>query len=143
MLKKYRKHYILTEGYYWLTKVYFQKEKKQIDADICFFELRIKQYEEFLKVSKKLWDRDIPRRELKLYFNRKNSSIKQALRVMRETNKRDFEYMDNDILFITKAGVEWLCKNCFKQKYLELLESYKMELTEKFMEAGYIYDNFL
>ena len=33
-------------------------------------------------------------------------------------------------------------KNCFKQKYLELLEEYKMELTEKYIEAGYIYDEF-
>ena len=30
-----------------------------------------------------------------------------------------------------------------KQKYLELLEEYKMELTEKYIENGYLYDNFL
>ena len=44
---------------------------------------------------------------------------------------------------ISKEGIEWLCKNCFKQKYLELLEEYKMELTEKYIEAGYPYDVFL
>ena len=26
--------------------------------------------------------------------------------------------------------VKWICKNVFKQKYLELLEKKKMELTE-------------
>ena len=29
-----------------------------------------------------------------------------------------------------------------KNEYLELLEDYKMELTEMFIQAGYIYDNF-
>lgn len=54
----------------------------------------------------------------------------------------NFRYIENNEFVITKNGVEWLCKNCFKQKYLELLEQYKMELTEKYIEAGYIYDNF-
>lgn len=47
-----RKYFILIEGYYWLLNVYFQKEKALIDADINFFEDRIKQYEELLKVEK-------------------------------------------------------------------------------------------
>ena len=50
---KSRKYFILIEGYYWLLNVYFQKEKSLIDADINFFEDRIKQYEELLKVEKK------------------------------------------------------------------------------------------
>lgn len=33
-------------------------------------------------------------------------------------------------------------QNVFKQKYLELLEKYKMELTEKYIKAGYPYDHF-
>lgn len=33
-------------------------------------------------------------------------------------------------------------QNCFKQKYLEILEKYKMELTEEYISKGYIYDNF-
>lgn len=43
---------------------------------------------------------------------------------------------------IASKGVEWISKNIFKQNYLELLERYKMELTEKYIEAGYPYDNF-
>ena len=43
---------------------------------------------------------------------------------------------------VKKEGIELLCKNCFKQKYLELLEDYKMELTQKYIDAGYIYDYF-
>lgn len=53
-----------------------------------------------------------------------------------------FTYYDNDKLFISKEGIEWLYKNYFKLKYLELLEEYKMELTEKYIEAGYAYDEF-
>jgi hypothetical protein len=43
---------------------------------------------------------------------------------------------------ISKEGVKWICKNVFKQKYLELLEKSKMELTELYIKAGYIYDYF-
>ena len=46
-----RKYFILIEGYYWVLNVYFQKEKSLIDADINFFENRIKLYEELLKVE--------------------------------------------------------------------------------------------
>ena len=48
---KSRKYFILAEGYAWLTQVYFQKEKSLIDADVDFFEDRIRQYEELLKVE--------------------------------------------------------------------------------------------
>lgn len=44
-----KKYFVLIEGYYWLTQVYFQKEKYLIYADIEFFKLRIKQYKESLK----------------------------------------------------------------------------------------------
>lgn len=33
-------------------------------------------------------------------------------------------------------------KNVLKKKYLELLEKYKMKLTELYIENGYIYDEF-
>lgn len=51
-----------------------------------------------------------------------------------------FQY-ENSKCKISKEGIEWLCKNYFKQKYLKLLEQYKMELTEKYIKAGYPYDN--
>jgi len=53
-----------------------------------------------------------------------------------------YKFGDNGKVVISYKGVEWLCKNCFKQKYLELLEKYKMELTEMYIEKGYIYDEF-
>ena len=46
-----RKYFILVEGYYWIKFVYFEKEKSLIDADVEFFETRIKVYEHFLKVG--------------------------------------------------------------------------------------------
>lgn len=60
----------------------------------------------------------------------------------KENLQNIFIYYDNDKLIVSKQGIEWLCKNCFKQKYLELLEIYKMELTEKYIESGYVYDYF-
>ena len=56
-----RKYFVLIEGYYWLTQVYFQKEKPLIDADIDFFKLRIKQYEELLKIehNENWWNEDL------------------------------------------------------------------------------------
>lgn len=137
-----RNSFILIEGYYWLMSVYFNSEKKLIDADIDFFKELIKQYEEILKLkSKNLFERDIRQQELSIFFNRKDETIEKAIGKMIKVHS-DYRLIENDKWIITKEGVEWLCKNCFKQKYLELLESYKMDLTEEFIKAGYIYDNF-
>lgn len=139
---KSRNSYILIEGYYWLLHVYFNNKKKLIDADIDFFEERIKQYEELLKLeSKNLFDEDIRVQELVNYFNKKYETIEKAIWKMIKINS-NYRIIKNEDWIITREGVEWLCKNCFKQKYLELLESYKMDLTEKYIKAGYIYDNF-
>lgn len=137
-----RNSFILTEGYYWLMSVYFNSNKKLIDADIEFFEDLIKQYEELLKLeSKKLFEEDLKIQELVNYFNKKYETIEKSIWKMIKVNS-NYRIIENENWIITGEGVEWLCKNCFKQKYLELLESYKMDLTEKFIKAGYIYDNF-
>lgn len=137
-----RNFYILIEGYYWLISVYFNNKKKLIDADIEFFEDLIKQYEELLKLeSKNLFEKDMKIQELVNYFNKKYETIEKAIWKMIKIHS-NYRYVVNNKFVITKEGVEWLCKNCFKQKYLELLESYKMDLTEKFIKAGYIYDDF-
>ena len=54
----------------------------------------------------------------------------------------EYKFLVNNKEVVSSRGVEWLCENVFKQKYLELLEKKKMELTEKYIEAGYIYDHF-
>ena len=134
--------YILIEGYYWLKYVYFNNEKKLIDADIEFFEERIKSYEKLLKVeSKNLFERDMNLEELSRYFKRKYETIEKAIWKMIKVDS-NYRYVANNKIIITKEGIEWLSKNCFKYKYLELLENYKMELTEEYINAGYIYDNF-
>ena len=138
-----KRYYILIEGFYWLIYVYFQKEKSQIDADIDFFELRIKQYEEELHINPKaLFTTDIKRSELNTYFDKGDTTIKKAIIKMNKATDKKFNKVINGKRYIAKEGVEWLCKNCFKQKYLEILEQYKMELTELYIEKGYIYDNF-
>lgn len=115
-----------------------------IDADIEFFETRIKQYEKFLKVhsARKWWNENMSVKDLERYFNRGESSIRKAIRKMCREGLECYKLYLADKEIISHEGVEWMCKNIFKRKYLELLEKYKMELTEKYIEAGYIYDEF-
>ena len=139
-----RKYFILIEGYYWLLNVYFQKEKALIDADINFFEDRIKLYEELLKVekNKNWWNEDMDIKQLCKYFDRKEITIRKSIKKMCDNGFENYKILINNKVVIFSNGVEWLCKNIFKQKYLELLEKYKMELTELYVEKGYIYDEF-
>lgn len=141
--KKYDsgKKYILKEGYYWLIYVFFQNDKKMIDADIEFFEIRIKQYEELMKVSpKKIWKNDMKVKELEKYFNKEPRTIRDSLMKLKENSGNRYILKKDKEKIILKEGVEWLSKNYFKTKYLEELEKYKMELTEKYIRKGYIYD---
>ena len=139
-----RKYFILIEGYYWLLNVYFQKEKALIDADINFFEDRIKLYEELLKVekNKNWWNEDMDIKQLCKYFDKKEITIRKAIKKMYDSGFENNKFLINNKVVISSKGVEWLCKNVFKQKYLELLEKYKMELTELYIKEGYIYDEF-
>ena len=139
-----RKYFILIEGYEWLKRVYFQKEKSLIDADVDFFETRIKLYEEFLKVDhdENWWNEDMNIKQLCKYFNRKDITVRKAIKKLCDCGLSEYKFLINNKVIISKAGVEWLCKNVFKQKYLELLVKYKMELTEKYIKDGYIYDEF-
>lgn len=141
---KSRKYFVLVEGYYWLTQVYFQKEKSLIDADIDFFKLRIKQYEELLKIehNENWWKEDMEIKQLCEYFKRKDITVRKAIKKMCNIGLEKYKFLVDNKVVISSKGVEWICKNVFKHKYLELLEKYKMELTEKYIEAGYPYDNF-
>ena len=139
---KDNKHYILIEGFYWLSFVYFQHSQKQIDADIDFFKLRISQYQKLLNIkSKNFWLREYKLVELIDYFDRSEITIKKAISKMIKYNK-DYMFIRENKYFVTNEGIEWLCKNIFKQKYLEILEKYKMEITELYIKAGYPYDLF-
>ena len=139
-----REYFILIEGYEWLKRVYFQKEKSLIDADVDFFETRIKLYEEFLKVDhdENWWNEDMDIKQLCKYFNREDVTIRKAIRKMCNSGLREYKFLIDGKVFISCKGVEWLCKNVFKQKYLELLEKYKMKLTELYIKTGYPYDHF-
>lgn len=141
---KSRKYFILDEGYAWLLQVYFNKEKSLIDADVEFFEDRIKQYEELLKIEheENWWNEDMDIKQLCKYFNREEITIRKAIKRMCDSGLEEYKFLINNKIVISKEGVKWICKNVFKQKYLELLEKKKMKLTEKYIEAGYIYDHF-
>lgn len=141
---KSRKYFILDEGYVWLLQVYFQKEKSLTDADVEFFEDRIKQYEELLKIEheENWWNEDMDIKQLCKYFNREEITIRKAIRKMCDSGLEEYKFLINNKIVISKEGVKWICKNVFKQKYLELLEKYKMELTELYIKSGYPYDHF-
>lgn len=138
-----KRYYIVIEGFYWLMSVYFQNEKKQIDADIEFFLLRISQYEELLKIDpENLFTEEICVTDLPKFFNREKRTIEKTIIKMQKATGKNYKYSINENKYISAEGIEWLCKNCFKQKYLEILEKYKMKLTELYIQAGYPYDNF-
>lgn len=139
-----RKYFILIEGFAWLNQVYFQKKKLLIDADVDFFEDRIRQYEDLLKMkhNENLWNEDMDIKQLCKYFDKKDITVRKAIKKMCESGLGEYKWVVGSKVVISKEGVEWICKNVFKQKYLELLEKYKMELTEMYIEAGYPYDNF-
>ncbi len=141
---KSRKFYIIYEGYWWLVDVFFQKEKSLIDSDVDFFEDRIREYEELLKIEsdRKWWNEDMNINQLCEYFNRKDITVRKAIKKMCDSGMSQYRtYIDRKVV-ICKEDIEWLTKNFFKNKYLELLEKYKMELTEKYIDAGYPYDKF-
>ena len=141
---KSKKYFILIEGYEWLKQVYFQKEKSLIDADVNFFEDRIRQYEELLKVehNEDWWNEDMDVKQLCKYFNRKDITVRKAIKKMCDSGFEEYKVLINGKVMISSKGVEWICKNVFKQKYLELLERYKIELTDLYIAEGYPYDNF-
>ena len=141
---KSRKYFILVEGYDRIKFVYFEKEKSLIDANVEFFETRIKLYEDFLKVehNENWWNEDMDIKQLEKYFNRAESSIRKAIKKMCDNGFSNYKYLENNRVIISRKGVEWICKNVFKQKYLELLEKYKMDLTELYIKVGYPYDHF-
>lgn len=138
-----RKFYILDEGYWWIVEVFFQNELDLIDADIKYFKKRIKLYEDFLKIQpKELFVNNIPYSQVEKFFNRKLYTIKRAIRFLENKYSINLRYKKDNRMYVYSKGIELLCKECFKQKYLDILENYKMELTEKYIAAGYPYDNF-
>lgn len=138
-----KKFYILDEGYWWLVDVYFQNENDLIDADIKFFKKRIKMYEDFLKLKpKELFINDLSYSQLEIFLNRKLYTIKRAIRTLENKYSINLRFKKDNRVYVYSKGIELLCKDCFKQKYLEILENYKMELTGKYIAAGYPYDNF-
>lgn len=138
-----RRFYILDEGYWWLVDVYFQNENDLIDADIKFFKKRIKMYEDFLNLKpKELFINDLSYPQLENFLKRKEYTIKRAIRTLENKYSINLRFKKDNRVYVYSKGIELLCKVCFKQKYLEILENYKMELTKKYIEAGFPYDNY-
>ena len=103
--------------------MYFEKEKSLIDTDVEFFETRIKLYEDFLKVEhNENWcNEDMDIKQLEKYFNRAESSIRKAIKKMCDKGFSNYKYLDNNKVIISRKGVEWICKNVFKQKAFRVI----------------------
>ena len=81
-------------------------------------------------------------KQLCQYFDRQDITVRKAIKKMCNRGLGEHKLLVDNKVVISKEGIEWICKNIFKQKYLELLEKYKMELTELYIEKGYVYDHF-
>ena len=88
------------------------------------------------------WNEDMDIKQLCKYFDREEITIRKTIKKMCDNGFEQYEFLVDGKIVISSKGVGWICKNVFKQKYLELLENKKMELTEKYIKAGYIYDHF-
>ena len=99
-----RKYFILVEGYYWIKFVYFEKEKSLIDADVEFFETRIKLYEDFLKIehNENWWNENMDIKQLEKYFNRTESSIRKAIKKMCDNGCSNYKYLENNRVIISR-----------------------------------------
>ena len=69
------------------------------------------------------------------YFNRKDITVRKAIKKMCDSGLSEYKFLINNKVIISKEGVKWICKNVFKQKYLEILEKYKMKLIEKYIKS--------
>lgn len=144
-----RYYYIQYEGVLWLRNVYFNSyDMKFIDKDIKWFKNRIMWYQNQFDKN----NIDYPefsfnidtmnKIQLCKYFDKSISTIENALRMYeKNTSSKDRCYKDGK-LQIQSSAVIWLIENQFKYKYIEILESYKMELTEIFKTNGGYYDNY-
>lgn len=146
---KKRYYYLQYEAVIWLREVYFNNyEIKFIDKDIRWFEERIRWYIETLEKNNIEYPKmeyhlkPMTKRELTKYFDRGLSSIQQAIIEMEKNTNNKNRIYENGTLQIDEAQIKWLLKNKFKTKYLQLLEEYKMVLTEIFKANGGYYDNY-
>lgn len=147
---KKRYYYIQYEGVIWLREVYFSDyDSKLIDKDLMWFKNRTYWYQqqfeknniEYPKFQFKI--NDMTKKELSIYINRSISAIENGLRDYEKATGENIRKYENGELKINKVAIEWMIKNKFKNKYLQLLEDYKMLLTEIYKKNGGYYDNFL
>lgn len=61
-------------------------------------------------------------KELCEYFNRQDITVRKAIKKMCDSRFEAYKYIFDGKIVILSKGVEWICKNVFKQKYLKLLE---------------------
>ena len=144
-----RYYYIQYEGFIWLRDVYFTSyDLKLIDKDVKWFESRIKWYQkqfeknniEYPEFEYKI--QKMNKQELAKYFDKAIITIEKAIRDYEKKHQMKSRIYKDGKLEIDEECIKWLLKNIFKNKYLEMLEKYKMELTEIFKANGGYYDNY-
>lgn len=132
---------ILSEGYYWLCNVYFNKSQSLIDADVKFFELLIENYrlicdeEKVNYYIKPFIKDDMTYDDLALFVGRKRSTVKKAFYKLPPLQKNN-SYYRNKNKYIVSNVCEDLCREYFKQTYLKYLEQLYLYLKNKLLEKG-------
>ena len=86
---------------------------------------------------------DMTKKELSIYLNKSVITIENGLRDYEKATGENIRKYEDGELKISESAIEWLIKNKYKNKYLQLLEDYKMLLTEIYKKNGGYYDNFL
>lgn len=113
----------------WLEEVYFNKSKYYLDLEIDFFEKRIRELEEELKIPHKEKSyNDMTIFEIMDEFDKTRNSVDVAIHKMIKVLGTDVKYKKDGFVVIKDYGVKWLYEKYYRKEYLKELEKYKLRL---------------
>lgn len=119
--------YIYLEGVDWIDKVYYRTTGNYLDAEIKFVEEHITRLKKEIGAEPRVTRKEMNIKELCIYFERKQRSIRRAISLM-ENEKKEYKYISNGMTYVNPEGVEWLAVNVYKARYLQELQYIKREL---------------
>lgn len=137
----YNYYLVDLEGYFWLEEVYFNHTKKQLDADVIFFEWLIENYVNTFQEYNLDYEippiisKDMTFDEFAKFVNRKRQTVQKKFYKLPKLRKQKFYYIDNKKC-IDKDVLEDLCRKHFKQIYLKYLENVYIDLRELLWSYG-------
>lgn len=139
--KQNNKLRISLEGYYWLENVYFEKNKKTIEADVEFFEQLIETYIQNCQRNNIQYEllnfisNDMTMKELSSFTNSSIKTIKRYFDKLPSEMQEKIYYFNKE-KYIISSVCEELCIRYFKKTYLLYLENMYLILKKKIIKAG-------